>query len=550
MPPVRPAAATSADALDADSASAALEAARAALSLPFFLYDGDDFDDGSWFERCARGLRGETVTEDQYSGEHYFLASLRSHRWRVHNPSAALLFVVPIYANAALQPSVQGASCNGTHYQALLDRTAAAVAASEQYRRHQGADHVIVSNSWKFAQKPPQQAPWSRLGQRPNDFFRHVFRNAIVGHMETRFGDAAFWRCSIVSPYTANLDEQYERSRAHLVPPAARERDVSFYFQGGANNRGTYGYAFRQAALAQLENFPRAHLSAFSLPGNPVNCRGGLSTNCKSARSNPTFRNLMRRSKFNLVLRGDSPSSRRLYDGIAVGALSVLVSDQLWSVGLPFGCLVPWRRMSFTLSERPFATADGAARELKALDELAPPLLSRMQRVANRHRRDVLWNINGSRVAENILITAAHRCLPAHITRHRAGRPATVSAAVRQLRSMCPYADYSMVCRLPDASNCAGCETGDLAGSTPIEHCCADSCPTCNRTSRCVPRNVYNGNPLTHEPARREKVEEYIGQKDRALPDELKKWRALVGRPAAAASRPRPKGKPSIKPIG
>jgi len=86
-----------------DAASSSLEAVRAGLRLPFYLYAGDDFDDGSWFEPCAKGLRGETVTEDQYSGEHYFLAALRAHRWRVRDPSAALLFVVPLYVNAALQ---------------------------------------------------------------------------------------------------------------------------------------------------------------------------------------------------------------------------------------------------------------------------------------------------------------------------------------------------------------------------------------------------------------------------------------------------------------
>ena len=48
--------------------------------------------------------------------------------------------------------------------------------------------------------------------------------------------------------------------------------------------------------------------------------------------------------RYNLVLRGDSPSSRRLYDGVAAGALTVLVSDETWAVGLPFQCLVPWRR--------------------------------------------------------------------------------------------------------------------------------------------------------------------------------------------------------------
>ena len=59
----------------------------------------------------------------------------------------------------------------------------------------------------------------------------------------------------------------------------------------------------------------------------------------------------------------------RLYDGLAVGALSVLVSEHIWSVGLPFGCLVPWRRMAFTLREQPFETEEGARRELLALDK-------------------------------------------------------------------------------------------------------------------------------------------------------------------------------------
>jgi hypothetical protein len=307
---------------DADALEEADEGPRARIVLPFYLYEGPEFDDGTWFEPCARGLRGEAVVDDQYSGEHYFLQQLRGHRWRVRDPMSALMYVVPLYINTALQPSVAGTSCNGTHFQRLLDASAAAVASTEQYARHRGADHVIVVNSWKLSQVPPQQAPWSKLGQLPNAFFRHTFRNAIVGHMEARHGeDSSFWRCSVVSPYVANYDE---KARAHGVPTRAPRRDVSFYFQGGANNRGTFGYAFRQAVLSQLQTLPEAHISAFSLPnpargpGQATGCRGSVTTNCKAGRSNPAFRDTMARSRFNLVLRGDSPSSRRLYDGAHV----------------------------------------------------------------------------------------------------------------------------------------------------------------------------------------------------------------------------------------
>jgi hypothetical protein len=208
--------------------------------------------------------------------------------------------------------------------------------------------------------------------------------------------------------------------------------------------------------------------------------------------------------------------------------------------------------------------------ELRALDGLAAPLLARMQRLANRHRRDVLWNLNGSRVAENVLVTAALRCLPGHVTRHRAissgsapagshpgsssssaaaaapggshaggERPRAagggVAHALRQLRSACLHADTSVACRVPDGSNCAGCETGDVAPGTPVEHCCADSCPECNRTaSRCVPRDVYFGDPLTHDSRRRESLEAYLAERDRNLPAPLKQWRAKVGRPDLA----------------
>ena len=60
----------------------------------------------------------------------------------------------------------------------------------------------------------------------------------------------------------------------------------------------------------------------------------------------------------------------------------------------------------------------------------------------------------------------------------------------------CSHRDTGLACRAPDAQNCAGCETGELAGSTPTEHCCgADSCAHCNRTGRCTPADASRGDP-------------------------------------------------------
>ena len=76
--------------------------------------------------------------------------------------------------------------------------------------------------------------------------------------------------------------------------------------------------------------------------------------------------------------------------------------------------------MALTVAEEAFMPAEGGAPTLSRLHLLPSSYLGRVQRVANRHRRDLLWNLNASRVAENVVITAALRCLPSHVTR-RAG---------------------------------------------------------------------------------------------------------------------------------
>ena len=76
-------------------------------------------------------------------------------------------------------------------------------------------------------------------------------------------------------------------------------------------------------ALAQLAPLAASHISALGLPKEAARCdeKRGVTTNCLGTRNSASFRERMARARFNLVLRGDSPSSRRLYDGLAVGTL-------------------------------------------------------------------------------------------------------------------------------------------------------------------------------------------------------------------------------------
>lgn len=111
-------------------------------------------------------------------------------------------------------------------------------------------------------------------------------------------------------------------------------------------------------------------------------------------------------ARFSICARGDIPSSPRLYESIRYGAIPVLVSDAMWRVGLPFQCFVPYELMITSISESDIRRHAG--RSLRTLrDSISPTMEHRMRSLTRHFRRDLLWNIPGSRVAENVLLEAS-----------------------------------------------------------------------------------------------------------------------------------------------
>ena len=157
--------------------------------------------------------------------------------------------------------------------------------------------------------------------------------------------------------------------------------------------------------------------------------------------------------------------------------------------------------------------------------------------------------MNGSRVAENVLLTAALRCLPRSGAAPRGAvreDDAPSAAAALARRAACVHRDTSLACRVPDGERCPGCEVGAISPATPVEHCCADSCPSCNRSAdaRCLPPDVFHGDPLLDAPARRQALLAYLDATDKKaeLPPALQAWRAKVG-PPEEAPPPKPKAR-------
>ena len=109
------------------------------------------------------------------------------------------------------------------------------------------------------------------------------------------------------------------------------------------------------------------------------------------------------------MLYGDSSTSSRLYDAISAGAIPVILSNQLMTYGLPFIQDVPWRDMVFFLDVTD--DMDFLFAQLKNLQSVPDVILKERLEKLQKHAKDVLWNSEDSKVAENLLIAGKKRCL-------------------------------------------------------------------------------------------------------------------------------------------
>jgi len=116
-------------------------------------------------------------------------------------------------------------------------------------------------------------------------------------------------------------------------------RHISLYFRGNLeldSSNKTSGIASKGQETRCL-----AYQSARKLPGS-------LMVDSSTSFSADMYLEEMRSSSFCLVPRGDTPSSRRLFDGIVAGCVPVIVADE---ISLPFESFIDWNQFSIRIPE-------------------------------------------------------------------------------------------------------------------------------------------------------------------------------------------------------
>ena len=162
----------------------------------FYIHEDAVFDHTALTE-CVPGW----ALDDQ-SAEVAMLHQLRAHAARTLDPRLASLFVVPIYPYVSL---LAGA-CAGTEHPSRMAAAAAALSRSPWWSRRHGADHMLVTNTFRLG----------ALGT-----LRPLLANATVAWFEApsapRRGPGTLarlvsWRCTVVIPYLASPYCQQQRA--------------------------------------------------------------------------------------------------------------------------------------------------------------------------------------------------------------------------------------------------------------------------------------------------------------------------------------------------
>lgn len=388
--------------------------------VPFYLYPPERF---SLYTDCEK----DTLSDPKHGNALLFIQRLREHRWRVSDIKAAAVAVVPAlldwFANGLC-----GRKSGSLRWNHLKNLTLEVNATYAKTR------HLLIAADWQSFQYLP--------------LLRASFREMIFGTYlgpQPR-GSTLLWpkqlgqNCTFAIGYLANYDayavdapwhnvHQYktreERKFLGLGEPSIQSqpipyvdvtarRTINFEFIGAIHNRSWF-FKDRWMLFHHASKLGAGNIIITSSPPAVSDVRP-----CEGPRDELYCHRLISRhetqriravARFSIFMRGEDLTSDRLVNALTALQIPVLVGSDTLSV-LPFPFAVPWHRLVVVVHRHVFR-ADPVAALANATSTLTDQDIEERRRLITMHLPDVIWNVLGSRVHENILLAAAGcRCGP------------------------------------------------------------------------------------------------------------------------------------------
>jgi hypothetical protein len=367
------------------------ERASAALRVPFYMYGfAGNLSARAVVERygqCRDALPSPSGRFFKKAGEIFWLQQLIDHPWRVREPAAAALLVMPIALSMDMLCETKQLSAQ------LLER----VRAGELWtsRLH---DHVYLSMGAIRAAALPGMpgALWVGYLAGRARLPGHPWLPSLVGE----YADVAepisepTWPKSLEFAFVGQTHSNYYQ-KGYYTRMAMREQMPALFAHDGRGARASWPSLVFVDSSSKPHCLPKCARTTDWSSVQFEACQGWAPDTL-----------LSRRATFTLFVRGDTPTTDRLVRAVQTSSIAIVASDLLFQTALPGQCLIPYEHILEHVREKAFQCELPEA--LQHVRRAWPPERLARARLLMRHfARDILWHAPDSRVAENLLLEIA-----------------------------------------------------------------------------------------------------------------------------------------------
>ena len=297
----------------------------------------------------------------QYTAEIFMHRGLLSHPGIVTDPSEADLFYVPFYGALSARAGLCARTTHRQRVEQLARLLRSSVAFVQNPSRHVMAvghfdlccsNHSVLQMNDGLRRVIVASGMFMLIG----DLWYPQSMHAVQCHRTwlakwsaglylnehfTRADDRDGCRARVI-PYVANA--QISAADATVIKsPAGGGRELLGVYVGTVHGLAFCGPTRIGTPWGRHCQLRRVLVDAL---GDAKDCVGAHSSD-KSGREYASF---MLRSIFCFVPRGDTPTTRRLFDAVSAGCIPVLIGDGL-GYTLPFSALIPWTRIGIRVPE-------------------------------------------------------------------------------------------------------------------------------------------------------------------------------------------------------
>ena len=331
-----------------------------------YIYE-DKAVDWSYLLDCYKQKHGIAAWRDE-EGEHaqnmaevWVHQTLLKHQHRTWDPIEADMFYIPLYISVSsdVEPMAGSLMCEGlTHMERMKKALDFLGKESKYFKNLGGSDHFFV-------------CAWWRCGVAMGNRARVLLSRSVIGINESPPVNNiwARWECLnkvVTVPYVSSTKIHGTKEWKY-----SNERHIPFYFAGRARGRKERE---NMAVIGDVYPTSLIGVSEWDWAENPDDYGDHISS-----------------SQFCLMPRGDTNSSRRLFDSISSGCVPVITNHQLGEGNVPFHNHLNYSEFSAIVPDDSFSTEEKVKLFAEELYNMDTELIDKKREHLAEARRSLIY---------------------------------------------------------------------------------------------------------------------------------------------------------------